>query len=249
MTENMADYLSFMDPPPAPDVPGPLVEAEPYPDEIPPPKVNVFDLATVKRDLAPYAAQISALVAIAEAHQITNEPSLKLAVEYGSQAKRLATHVEKARKATVEEPNRYVKDVNNLAKTFTDPLGKIEAGLKRKISDYQARQELERRKAEEAARLAREEAQKRIDEEAEKAGVEAPQLPDVVVPEPQRVTRTEEGSAFQRKDWTYDVEDETLVPREYLLIDSIKVRNAIRMGCRAIPGLKIYEKAATVFRA
>jgi hypothetical protein len=41
--------------------------------------------------------------------------------------------------------------------------------------------------------------------------------------------------------WKFDILDEQKIPRQYLLIDEVGIRAAIRSGVREIEGLKIYE--------
>ena len=44
------------------------------------------------------------------------------------------------------------------------------------------------------------------------------------------------------KTWAYEVEDLSLVPREYLMLDEAKVKEAIKAGTRIISGIKIFQK-------
>lgn len=48
--------------------------------------------------------------------------------------------------------------------------------------------------------------------------------------------------AADRYRWDFEVEDLEKVPREYFILDPVKVRKAIRGGVRDIPGLSIYLK-------
>ena len=135
-----------------------------------------------------------------------------------------------------------------------------------------AAQELQdklRREAEEANRKAREEASRKAEEEArlrraseaeiaaaklaaqEKVIAQAVEpiviLPPVIPPKP--VPRTESGTlAYQVRSWKHEVTDESLVPRHYMAIDEKKIREAIDMGLRELPGIRIYEEVETRFR-
>jgi hypothetical protein len=51
-----------------------------------------------------------------------------------------------------------------------------------------------------------------------------------------------------RNVWTFEVQNLSNVPREYLMLDEKKVRKAIRSGERSIPGLMIFQKQQTVYR-
>jgi hypothetical protein len=72
-------------------------------------------------------------------------------------------------------------------------------------------------------------------------------LPPVILPKP--VLRTESGTlAYQVRSWKHEVTDESLVPRHYMAIDEKKIREAIDMGLRELPGVRIYEEVETRFR-
>ena len=121
-------------------------------------------------------------------------------------------------------------------------------------SNWKAAQEAAARaEAEARARKASdaeiEQAKKQAEEEAAKIAVVAPIVVRPVVQEAAKVTRTESGSASQRKVWSFEVVNETEVPREYLVVEQGKIRDAVKMGTRTIPGVRIYEETKTIFRA
>jgi len=51
-----------------------------------------------------------------------------------------------------------------------------------------------------------------------------------------------------RQVWSFALEDLSQVPREYLVLDEKKVRQAIRAGERNIPGLSVFLQQQTVYR-
>ena len=51
-----------------------------------------------------------------------------------------------------------------------------------------------------------------------------------------------------RNVWTFEIQNLANVPREYLMLDDKKVRQAIRSGERSIPGLMIFQQQQTVYR-
>lgn len=208
----------------------------------------VFDTAPVAKRLAVYDRELDFLVKRAQEVEVRDEGSLRLAVETAAAAKKLDGAIEKLRKQYVEEPNRFIRAVNNLAKRYQDRLKQVESGLKRKISEYQYQLELERRKAEAAAQEEARKLQERLQAEAQAAGVEAPQVVAPVIPEKATTVRTAEGSAIQRTQWTFEVVDPALVPREYLTVDEKAIRAAVKAGVREIPGVRIYEEFVTVIR-
>ena len=188
------------------------------------------------------------MVAKASALSVVDDETNHRAVGLAGEAKRVFKAIEAKRKELVKEPNRYVRAVNAFAKQFTEKLKQVETSLKRKVADYQYRLELERRKREAEEKRKREELQRKMEAEAKEAGVEPVKLPDPVVPERPKVTRTETGSAHLRMEWTFEIKDETKLPREYLIPDMKKIRAAVKAGVRTIPGVKIFERPTTVIK-
>lgn len=148
-------------------------------------------------------------------------------------------YFEDARKTTYDA----YKEVTDQIKFFVGKLEKAEKAVKRKVSDYQMEQERIRR--EEARRLA-EEARKREEErrlaQAIETGdeeiLEKPvEVPQVKVEEPRKM----DGVSFVEK-WTYEIQDVSQIPREYLMPDERKIRSHVAsMKDKAkIPGVRIY---------
>lgn len=217
-------------------------------DPQPPAIINPFDLSSVKTGLAVYDMEIDRMVAEAGAIQVATEDDNNVAVIMAGTSKKLNRRIEDKRKELVKVPNEYVKAVNGLAKSYQDRLTIIETGLKKKISAYQVKVELDRRKQEEADRQARKELQAKVNAEAAALNVEAPVIAPAVAPELPTVTRTEAGTASQRKEWRFEVTDAAKVPRDYLMVDLSAIRLAVKAGIREIPGVNIYEESVTVLR-
>ena len=82
-----------------------------------------------------------------------------------------------------------------------------------------------------------EEENKRLAKIAEETG--KPQImPASVVPDLNKTI----GAVTVKKVWTFQVDDQTKIPQEYLVVDEVKVRVAIRAGVRQIPGITVYQK-------
>lgn len=58
----------------------------------------------------------------------------------------------------------------------------------------------------------------------------------------------EDGKLTQVKKWGWELENEALVPREYLSLDQKKIDEAVKQGVRNIPGVKISEKEEITMR-
>lgn len=265
--------------------------------EILPPS-PVLSLIAVKPQFTKYIERVDSMVFDAAKIEITDEESLKFAVALGGEAKKIAKAIEAQRKKVTADASDFVDSVNGFCKIFIEKLvanakktngDAIEIVLKNKITSYQSKVELERRKQEELARKAaaafqakldaeaaeanrkaREEAERKAVEEARakkaseeeieaakkaaaeeaaKHEVQAPQVPNIIIPKQETVTRTESGtSSHQVKTWKCYVERPELVPREYCAPDGRLLNNAVKMGIRDIPGCKIEEVNETRFR-
>lgn len=124
--------------------------------------------------------------------------------------------------------NDSLRRINTMFKQWSLPLIEAEAYLRNEMIRYNA--EVRRKIEEENKKLLK--AAKKVGIETEGIKIEA--KPDIV--------RTGQGSVSSRKFWTFKVKNLLKVPREYLKLDEVKVRTAIREGVRKIDGLEIYEE-------
>ncbi len=207
-----------------------------------------FEIDQVKARFSDYIEKIDSIVEKAESLAVTTENTNEEAVNIGTSAKHLYKKIEDQRKEIIEQPNEFVKSVNSFCKIFTEKLQSIETMMKSKIGQYRAIQEQKRREAEIAAKKAADDLQKKLNEEAKVKGTEPVKVETPIIPKKESVTRTETGSAHGRKIWTFEIIDSNKVPREYLIVSDILIRDAVKAGIREIPGVKIFEKSVTTFR-
>lgn len=114
--------------------------------------------------------------------------------------------------------------------------------------EAESKKEAEARAKKEAEEI--EAAKKAAEAEAAKHEIQAPQLPDMIIPKQESVTRTETGtSSYQVKTWKCYVQSPDLVPREYCVPDGRLLNQAVKQGVREIPGCKIEEVSDTRFRS
>jgi hypothetical protein len=147
-------------------------------------------------------------------------------------------------------------------KKFMDPLLMAESTVKIKVSTFRTEEERKRRIEEQ--RLA-DEARKDAEERAilEAAQLEASgehELADMVIqnqteaPAPVVVLESsvpKQSGISGRTNWKYRIVDESLVPREYLSIDPMKVGAVVRSqkGMTKIPGIEVYPESSVSVRA
>lgn len=199
--------------------------------------------------LEPYRNRAKELLTKAYAVTVKNADSQVAATNLAAAIKKDEKAIEDARKAYTAPINDHIKAVNGLAKEITTHTDEALRYLTGQLNQYATRVELERRKAEEEARKQAKEEQKRLDAEAKEAGVQAPVVPEIVPAKPEKAAvRTENGTSYQRKTWTFEPEKIDDVPREYMMLNEAAVRAAIKNGVRSIPGLRIFETTNTVIR-
>jgi hypothetical protein len=151
---------------------------------------------------------------------------------------RLRAEAEEANRKAMEEARKKAEEEAARLRAIAE-----EEARKRKASEDELKA---MRDKQEAERL---EAVRRAEEEAKKHEVRAPTVLAPVIPETQRVTRTETGtSAYQVKTWRAEITNEAAVPREYCTADMRKINDALKMGTREIAGVRIYEETSTRLR-
>jgi hypothetical protein len=134
----------------------------------------VLSLATVRPSFEQYIKEVAVLVNATALCIVDDDDSLKNAVALGGSAKKIYKIIEAQRIKVTAEASDFVSSVNGFCKIFTEKLvlnakksnaDSIEAMLKNKITSYQSRIELERRKQAEVARKAAKELQDKLDAE------------------------------------------------------------------------------------
>jgi len=209
-----------------------------------------LDLDGAKQAFEPYRRKIADMQVQADALTVNSHENEQLAVESAAQAKRLLKALDEERKRVIHDPDQFVRSLNAFIRSFRKPLDSLVGTFRQKIGAYQYEKELERRKLqkkmeEEAARM-----KAKMAEEAKESGVEPPPVMPVPAPAPDSTTRTESGAtASIRTQWVGEIENPEAVPREYCSPDQTKVNQAVKLGVRAIDGVKIYEKPITVLRS
>ena len=210
-------------------------------------------IEAVKEALKPYDAKIEGLLAEVKSLDVAGVTENEMGIKLGRQCKDLAGAIEKRRKDMVEEPNAYVKSINNLAAHYKGRLEEGERLAKDKIKGYAVKLQIAAQKAQEEERQARMLMQKKLDEEAAALTAQAkakdvtaptivaPQLAASAPVEPAKTIRTAEGKATMVATWKYEITDRNQVPDEYLMVNDSAIKQAIKSGIKNIPGVRIYE--------
>ena len=135
---------------------------------------------------------------------------------------------------------------------FEEPLKKAEAIVKEVIKKYLVEQDRIRREAEEKVRQEKEkkfEEARELEKEGKKEEAEqiredetalAPTLPAVV---------KADGTHLMKR-WTWEIEDENKIPRNYMKPDELAISTSVRLlkGKTNIPGVKVFQTSSVSTR-
>ena len=165
-------------------------------------------------------------------------------------AAKLVKSLESERKRITGVAYDFYKTVMSFEKKYSEQVTSDIIGPgKRKLSDHERTKELERRKAEKAAREAAQRKQDQLDRDADDAGVARVALDTPVVMEERAPIRTESGSASVKPKWTFEITDPDKVPRKYCIPNYKAIKEAVeKTGVRRIAGVRIFEEFKTSLR-
>lgn len=155
---------------------------------------------------------------------------------------------EELRKEKTAPLNAQVKWWNDQFKILTDPIGQLERSINSKVFAYRQMVEAARRK-EQARQDAL--ASKRM-ERAEAKGI-TPAIPEVVAPivaGPEKRVETDFGKASFTEKWNFTITNEALIPREYLMVDEVKIRRVVKAlkADTKIPGVRVFDEGGVSIR-
>jgi len=211
--------------------------------------ITIPAIEPIQKELEVYKPKLAELEKQAQELKVTGQETFQASIDGAATAKGLVKAID-GRKAEITNPYReFVNKVNNLAKVFTEPLKRVATEFSRKSGDYQYQQDLARKKQEKAIEEANRKLQEDLNKQAKKDGVEAPIVTPVKPQKPETTIHTAGGhSQHLRKDWVAEIEEPKKVPREYLVPDQKLINQAVKMGVREIPGVKIFQKIIPVHR-
>lgn len=179
---------------------------------------------------------------------VDSQESAARCIDIASGAKKAAKQIDAALKAIIQKPEARIKECRGFAKVFTDRAAVIESEAKGKVAAWQMQERIRIQREEEEKRKLTEELNRKLQEDAIEAGMSEAEAKQVKVdmptaPTTPAVLRTEGGAkSSTAMVWTFDIEDANAIPRDYLCVDEKKIRDAVRLGTREIPGVKIYQK-------
>ena len=185
----------------------------------------------------------AALIAMANHHGVENQTEADEANEILKKINHGLKLMEEKRKSFTAPLNQSLKEINETFKQMALPVNAAKTALSDRLMSW--RRQEQARIDEERAKAVREEERRRKIQEAHaaKGHVVKEDITPVVKPIPFSVNDT---TKVQLR-WTYEIEDDTKIPRDYLTVNGPAITQAVRAGVRDIPGVKIYQKETAVF--
>lgn len=162
----------------------------------------------------------------------------------------LAT-IEDARTRITKPLNDALRETNAQAKTAAAPFLADEIVIKRAMIAYSDEQDRLRVEQQRRDNEAADRERRRLQEIADRAAAKgqenkseafADRAAQVVAPVAQQAAPKVGGIAIP-KVWQFEITDEALIPREYLIVDQVRIRKVVMALKRDtnIPGVRVYE--------
>jgi len=185
----------------------------------------------------------AALIAMANHHGVENQTEADEANEILKKITHGLKLMEEKRKSFTAPLNQSLKEINETFKQMALPVNAAKTALSDRLMSW--RRQEQARIDEERAKAVREEERRRKIQEAHaaKGHVVKEDITPVAKPIPFSVNDTTKT----RLTWTYEIEDDTKIPRDYLTVNGPAITQAVRAGVRDIPGVKIFQKEIAVF--
>lgn len=186
-----------------------------------------------KKEIAVVETEIKTVYDLALQVTINDDESLKNAVDVLSRIKKAGKMVESREEAIKRPLLDSISSLRDLFKPMTTKFKDAETLIKNKILAYNMKIE-----AEAAKKKAQIDA--RVEKGTMKAETAAGKL--ATINEPQKSVSGSVGKIQTRIIRKVEIVDESLLPREYLMPDKIKIQDAVLKQNISVPGTQIVEE-------
>jgi hypothetical protein len=190
--------------------------------------LELVKIDALRGELDAYKTEVKQVLEYTKTLEIKSAKSASNAIDYIAGVKDLIEAITAKKMELTQEARDYTAKINNLAKSFLEPLSLVKDMILQKIDHWKL----------EEARLEAEASQT-----AQEYGVEV--LPNFI---DNSHLGAEKASSYERESYSYTVADESLVPREYLMLDDKKIKAVIKAGVRNISGLAITKSTKTIVK-
>jgi hypothetical protein len=177
--------------------------------------------------------EINSMATTLQGVVIKDDKQFSEVVEYGSSLKKYAKQLKESKEKVTKPMNEALKAVRDMYRPLEDRLKDMEIEIKKSLGAYNERVRIEADKK--AAKIKEREEKGTLKAETAAVKLSEIELPDTTV-------KTESGAKVTEKTIKkYVVEDESKLPREFLMPDMKKIEMALKEG-RTVPGAIIKEE-------
>jgi len=194
-------------------------------------------------DLQAIQTESQTFIELANAQTVLNQEEADTANATLQTIAKGLKQIEEKRKSFTAPLNQSLNEINKTFKDVVAPINEAKQGLTSRLMEWR-RQEQVRIDAEREKAVKEEDRRRKIQEAHAAKGHN---IKEEITPVAKPVPFSVKDNTKIRLTWTYDIEDETKVPREYLEVNRPSITAAVRSGVRDIPGVKIYQKETPVF--
>jgi len=186
-----------------------------------------------KKEIAVVETEVKTVYDLALQVTISDEESLKQAIDVLSRIKKAGKMVESREEAIKRPLLDSISSLRDLFKPMTTKFKDAETLIKNKILAYNMKIEAEA--AEKKARI-----EARVEKGTMKAETAATKM--ATINEPQKSVSGSVGKIQTRIVRKVEIVDETLIPREYLIPDKPRITDAVLKQNINVPGTQIIEE-------
>jgi len=187
--------------------------------------------ATLTKELAPIKAQVSKAEQAATALQIKTADDLILATNLLGRIKSVGKLIKEKKESIIDPLTLALKNARTFFRPIEEQFEKAEKIVKEKMLAFQ---EMELQKAQKKTEII----EKKVEEGKMSFEKAAEKIEEII---PQKNIITNNGAIQFRTIKDVVIEDETKLPREFLVPNMDKIRKVALKGVE-IPGIKVVEK-------
>ncbi len=202
-------------------------------------EINEKELAVVKKE-------VSAIVAMAEETQVTDDNSMLAAGDVRKKIKAVGKMVKEKKESITSPLNEALKQVRSMFAPIEAMYEEAENVVSAKMLTYQRDVEEQQRKAEAEALKKLQEAQRKLEEgkitEAQVQKIEE-KIEQKLEELPQIIKKS--ADFHTREIQKFRIINESELPREYLVPDEVKIRKAMMAGIE-IKGVEYYKEKTLI---
>lgn len=151
--------------------------------------------------------------------------------------------IEEKRLSFTKPLNESLRAINSTFAELKAPLNSALCVVDSKIHAFRSA-ERKRIEAETAKVLTEENKRQKLRDAHEAKGHKVTENPPLAKP----LELTQVDPTPVRKDWVWEVDHINQIPREFLMVDTVSINNAVRSGERMINGIRIFQKETLVNR-